>query len=500
TTVDITIVDATPLTATFTQTPTLCSGGATGTVTITPAGGTGPYTITPAQTGLAAGLHTFTITDANGCTTTVDITIVDATPLTATFTQTPTLCSGGATGTVTITPAGGTGPYTITPAQTGLAAGLHTFTITDANGCTTTVDITIVDATPLTATFTQTPTLCSGGATGTVTITPAGGTGPYTITPAQTGLAAGLHTFTITDANGCTTTVDITIVDATPLTATFTQTPTLCSGGATGTVTIKPAGRAGPYTLTPAQTGLAPGLHTSTITDVYHLGCEGLHGDGGYHHRGCDAADGDVHPNADPVFWRGNGHGGDHARRGRRALYDHAGPDRPGGGLTYVYHHGCESLYDHGGYPHRGSAAADGDVHPNADPVFWRGNGHGDDHARRWHRTLYDHAGPDRPGGGLTYVYHHGCEWLYDHGGYHHRGCDAADGDVHPNADPVFWRGNGHGDDHARRWHRTLYDHAGPDRPGGGLTYVYHHGCEWLYDHGGYHHRGCDAADGDVHP
>src|SRR4029077_13671373 len=194
----------------------------------TPAGGVAPYTITPAQTGLTAGLHTFTITDANGCTTTVDITITEPTPITATFTQTPVLCSGGATGTVTITPAGGVAPYTITPAQTGLTAGLHTFTITDANGCTTTVDITITEPTPITATFTQTPVLCSGGATGTVTITPAGGVAPYTITPAQTGLTARLHTFTTTDANGCTTSVDITITEPTPITATFTQTPVLC--------------------------------------------------------------------------------------------------------------------------------------------------------------------------------------------------------------------------------------------------------------------------------
>src|SRR5712664_1094584 len=127
---------------------------------------------------MASGFRSFIVFIVNVFRSTVDITIVDATPLTATFTQTPTLCAGAATGTVPITPAGGTAPYTITPAQTGLTAGLHTFTISDFNGCTTTDDITIVDATPLTATFTQTPTLCAGAATGTVTITPAGGTAP----------------------------------------------------------------------------------------------------------------------------------------------------------------------------------------------------------------------------------------------------------------------------------------------------------------------------------
>ncbi|MFV5686982.1 hypothetical protein ACM55I_16260, partial [Flavobacterium sp. GB2R13] len=47
----------------------------------------------------------------------------------------------------------------------------------------------------------------------TATINPAGGTAPYTITPAQTGLNAGLHTFTITDAKLCTVNKDVTITD-----------------------------------------------------------------------------------------------------------------------------------------------------------------------------------------------------------------------------------------------------------------------------------------------
>src|SRR5258706_976671 len=102
----------------------------------------------------------------------------------------------------------GTAPYTITPAQTGLTAGLHTFTITDANGCILTVDITIADATPITETHTQTPTLCAGGATGTVTITPAGGTAPYTIEPEHTRLTSSYHTGSIPDTNRSILTVD----------------------------------------------------------------------------------------------------------------------------------------------------------------------------------------------------------------------------------------------------------------------------------------------------
>ncbi len=266
--VPITITQPAALTATFTQTNVLCNGTSTGSVVITPAGGTGPYTITPAQTGLNAGLHTFTVTDANGCSISVPITITQPAALTATFTQTNVLCNGSSTGSVVIIPAGGTGPYTITPAQTGLSAGLHTFTVTDANGCSTTVPVTITQPAALTATFTQTNVLCNGASTGTVSITPAGGTGPYTIAPVQVGLSAGLHTFTVTDANGCSISVPITITQPAALTATFTQTNVLCNGSSTGSVVITPAGGTGPYTITPAQTGLSAGLHSFTVTDA----------------------------------------------------------------------------------------------------------------------------------------------------------------------------------------------------------------------------------------
>src|SRR6185503_732787 len=97
------------------------------------------------------------------------------------------------------------------PAQTNLAAGSYTFTVTDASGCSISVPVTVTEPAPITATTAITNVACSGGNTGSVVITPSGGTAPYTITPAQTGLAAGNYTFTVTDANGCTTTVPVTI-------------------------------------------------------------------------------------------------------------------------------------------------------------------------------------------------------------------------------------------------------------------------------------------------
>src|SRR3982751_5783446 len=104
--------------------------------------------------------------------------------------------------------------------------------------------------------------------TGSVIITPSGGTGPYTITPAQTGLTAGSYTFTVKDANNCTITVPVTITQPTPITATTVVTNVLCNGASTGSVIITPSGGTGPYTITPAQTGLAAGTTNFTIKDA----------------------------------------------------------------------------------------------------------------------------------------------------------------------------------------------------------------------------------------
>ena len=259
-----------------------CFGQSTGSVVITPIGGTAPYVIAPAQTALSAGVYNFTITDSKGCLTTVNATITQpAAALTASLTsQVNVPCFGQATGSVIITPSGGTAPYVITPAVTGLAAGFRTFSVTDSYGCSTTLNTTITQpATALTASLTsQVNVKCFGQSTGSVLITPQGGTVPYVITPSQTALTAGLHTFTITDGNGCTTNVNATITQPTAiLSVATTQVNVLCYGAANGRSTATPAGGTAPFTYswntspvqtTQTATGLIAGVYTVTVTDA----------------------------------------------------------------------------------------------------------------------------------------------------------------------------------------------------------------------------------------
>ena len=228
----------------------LCNGG-TADVTLITNGGTGTIATTPANTGLTAGTYTFTATDANGCTRT-STTIITAAPSAIVFTLTPTqpLCFGQ-TGTVSFTTSGGTGTIavingstTVTSPNTGLTAGTHTFTATDANGCSATSVATIApEPSAVSISATAGTILCNGG-TANVTLLTGGGTGTITTAPAANNLLGGTYVFTATDANGCTAAASATIINPSLLTATVAANSTSIATGGTLVLTTTPAGLA----------------------------------------------------------------------------------------------------------------------------------------------------------------------------------------------------------------------------------------------------------------
>lgn len=315
------------LTAAIVPTQTTCVGVNNGTISVTPSNGTGPYTFvldgTTTQsgatsttfTGISAGTHTVTITDAMGCATAAPLTtnVTAGGGFTATFTSTTTTCVGATNGSITVTPGtGGTGPYTFVldgnVTQTGatsttfngLAVGAHSVLITDANGCQFTLsNAAVTDGPTLAATVSPVATACPGVANGSITVTPTNGNGPYTFvlngTTTQTGatsttftgVAEGSHSIQVTDANGCTVTLaPISVTAGTGVTANVVPTGTSCTGATNGSITITPTNGTGPYTFvlngTTTQTGatsttfggLAAGSsYTITVTDA--IGCTG---------------------------------------------------------------------------------------------------------------------------------------------------------------------------------------------------------------------------------
>jgi hypothetical protein len=101
-------------------------------------------------------------------------------------TQTNTTC-GASTGTITATGSGATAPYsysidgtnfTASGAFTGLAAGVYTVTVKDANSCKSTKTVTILNTNGPAITYTSTNADC-GSNNGTVTASITGGIAPY---------------------------------------------------------------------------------------------------------------------------------------------------------------------------------------------------------------------------------------------------------------------------------------------------------------------------------
>lgn len=311
-TVPVTITSPSGLTlSTTSQTNVSCFGASTGSVTVVGANGTPNYqykigngAFQPGGTfsGLAAGSYVITVQDGANCTTTLNVTITQpsAALSVASTNQTNVLCFGNSTGSVTVAGSGGTpnyqykignGPLQGSGTFSGLAAGTYTITVQDGNNCTSTVSVTITQpAAALTGSITsQSPTSCSSN-NGTVIVTASGGTsnyqykidnGPLQPTGVFAGLSGGPHTVTIQDANGCTTTVSVTIAAPPAVTASVSNADDLsCNGASDGAINIAGSGGTPNYTYSldgtnyqsgNSFTGLDAGNYIAYVKD--NAGC-----------------------------------------------------------------------------------------------------------------------------------------------------------------------------------------------------------------------------------
>lgn len=294
-----TITQPTALTATTSQTNIACNGNSTGAASVSASGGTASYTYvwspsggsSASATSLSAGAYTCLITDANGCTAQRNFTITQPSVLSVSTSITNVACHGNATGAATMTPTGGTSAYTYAWSNggssnsiTGLAAGTYTCTITDANSCVTTEVIAITHPLILSATTSSTNVSCNSGSNATANLNVSGGTAGYTYSWAPSGgtsatasgLVAGSYTCNVTDANGCTTSQNVTITEPTMLATTSSSNDVNCNGAATGYASVTPTGGTASYTYSwsPAggsaatATGLTAGNYSCMITDA----------------------------------------------------------------------------------------------------------------------------------------------------------------------------------------------------------------------------------------
>jgi hypothetical protein len=209
-----------------------CFGQASGSVSVNVVGGTAPLNYAwsngaTSQTvnNLPSGSYTVTVTDANGCTEQMSVTITQPqSSLSTTATQVNVLCFGNPSGSIDLSVSGGTGPYvyswsngSTTQDISNLAGGSYTVTVTDVLGCTASTSVTITEPTALSITTTSTDEMM--GMDGTATVTVSGGTPNYMYywmpggaTMAYiSGLAAGTYSIMVLDANGCGDTLEVVV-------------------------------------------------------------------------------------------------------------------------------------------------------------------------------------------------------------------------------------------------------------------------------------------------
>jgi outer membrane protein OmpA-like peptidoglycan-associated protein len=201
---------------------------AEGKATALVSGGTPPYQFiwdndenTEQAIQLNPGSHSVTVTDANGCSTNSSFEITEnILPLALKLDVSANiLCAGDSKGAIQATVEGGKPPFSYNwvpetisgekPNQ--LIAGKYALTVVDASGQEASAEIVIEEPTPLELTLDNIrPATNESTADGKATALVNGGAEPYSFqwsnnetTAEATGLPVGIHTITVTDANGC---------------------------------------------------------------------------------------------------------------------------------------------------------------------------------------------------------------------------------------------------------------------------------------------------------
>lgn len=208
-----------------------------------------------------------------------------------------TLCHGDSNGTAAVSVSGGLGPYSFTwdngntdSVNANVSAGFHVFTVTDANGCTSTDSAEVEQPLPISGNGGTTNSTCLLTANGVATSAASGGTAPYTYlwnNPAQSTTSSasllfpGTYVLTITDANGCTSSFSYTVMSTgpDPLLELGPADSNVCEGtifGLTGQIS------GGPITSYVWNTGVtgaiqvvnSPGVYSLTVTN--NAGCSAI--------------------------------------------------------------------------------------------------------------------------------------------------------------------------------------------------------------------------------
>ena len=267
----------------------ICNGG---TANLSVAGGT-TYAWSNSSTASSFAVTptsntTYTVTaTTSGCSATASkIITVKANPIAASTAGT-IACNGGMT-TITVTATGGTPSYTGTGTFSGITANAspYSYTVSDANGCTSTTAQTITQpATLIFTTVVTNVTTCGTASSGSIAITATGGMGTKTYSDNNgstysgvslfSSLTVGTYTVKVKDGNSCLSAAsNLVVANDGPV---ITNTPvvvnaTTCSA-ANGKISIMPTGGDNfyNYSLNCGSTWQSSNMFTGLIHGTYSM-------------------------------------------------------------------------------------------------------------------------------------------------------------------------------------------------------------------------------------
>lgn len=276
-----------------------CNKDNSGAIDISITGGLGPYnykwsngTTTQDLVGVAAGKYSVTISEANGCSKTLEATITEPPLLSLKIDNvTHILCNGNTNGAIAITAAGGVPPYkyswshgSVRSDVIGLGSGKYSITVTDAKGCTKIMASEVREPAPFVASLASVKNiLCNGENTGEIKLSVRGGARPYKFvwssgdtTQNLSGKRAGSYSVSITDKNGCKQPVAARITQPSKLVTSMVSSSNVsCYGTSTGSINITVVGGATPYTYNWSngsklqdQTDIPSGTYSVGISDA----------------------------------------------------------------------------------------------------------------------------------------------------------------------------------------------------------------------------------------
>lgn len=252
-------------------------------VTVYAQGGTPPYSGDIGNFQYGAGTYTFNISDDKGCTTDTTITLTEPSAIGLSGTTVDAFC--GSPGEATIYASGGVAPYTIEWSTfyndvtfSGLSAGDYYYDLYDANGCWSSINVTIGGYVEPGVNLSTNDVTCHGANDGSIYLEITQGTAPFTVNSMPyigalniQGLGTGNYSYQIYDSAGCGINVSTFINEPSAIVLHIdTGTGIQCHGDA-AQVIVTATGGVPPYTGDIGNQSLSAGAQTITIQD--NSGC-----------------------------------------------------------------------------------------------------------------------------------------------------------------------------------------------------------------------------------